>query len=452
MVVEASVLVVDDDRVFCESLVDHFEALGVRAAYVTTYGEAMAAPLSRYPVVILDNHLPDGSGLALVDAVGAIDVETRFIMVTGDPSYNHAVQAIRCRVTDYFAKPIELDALTLAVTQAVTRARPSPLQPASPAIVEAPGPQPGADSIRYARSDAPILITGETGTGKSRLARKLHDASHRASGPFVAVDCAALVESVMEAELFGSCRGAFTGAIDRPGLLALADGGTVFFDEIGELPLRLQAKLLSVLENHQLRPVGGSTWRPIDTRVIAATHVDLDAAVDSGRFRSDLLYRLDVGNIALAPLRQCPQQLETAVSRLLAELGGPRTPQLASGELDRLREHSWPGNYRELRNVLMRALLLHPTDRLRPSCCIRRRGSNHRTPPVELTLAELERRSVLAALEHHQGHRGRTAHALGISPATLRRKLQAWEESTGQFDRSDRSDRSELPIDTTSKW
>ncbi|MCB9715168.1 MAG: sigma-54-dependent Fis family transcriptional regulator [Myxococcales bacterium] len=433
---EPSVLVVDDDRLFCESLVDHFAGLGVRATYVTSVGDATSLALERYPVIVVDKHLPDGEGLTVADAATE---STRVIMVTGDPSYDHAVAAMRRRVVDYFAKPIELEALTHAVTRALPCSLPVRVAQPAPAI----GLRLREHELRFARSEVPILITGPTGTGKSRLAQRIHAASPRAHGPFVSVDCAALAESLVESELFGSTRGAYTGASDRPGLIALADGGTLFLDEVGELPTPLQAKLLSVLEEGRVRAIGSTRWRAVDLRIIAATHVDLDEAVAERRFRSDLLYRLDVGSIALPPLRQVPEQLEAAVASLLDELRAPASARLGDGELERLRGHPWPGNFRELRNALTRALVLHPSEHLRPSSCLRRPPPRvpvdaSRLELGDLTLAELERRHALEVLRRHDGHRARTARTLGISEATLRRKLVAWDS-----DHPDRPDRSE---------
>lgn len=447
------VLVVDDDRLFCESLVDHFAARGLSAAYVTSLHAAAGQRLDRFAVVVLDNHLPDGDGLSLIDAVAREGPGPSFIVVTGDPSYEHAVAAMRRRVVDYMSKPVELDVLTGAVARMVSGI-------SSPASAAAPTAHAETEALPeeiacYARSEVPILVTGETGTGKTRLAHRIHLASPRAAGPFVAINCATLAESIVEAELFGVCRGAFTGAGDRPGLLALGHGGTLLLDEIGELPLPMQAKLLSVLEEHRVRRVGGSRWQELDVRIVAATHVDLAAAVASGRFRADLMFRLDVGRVTLPPLRELPEPARAeAAARLLHELRAPDA-RLEAGELPRLAAYPWPGNYRELRNALARALVLHPTHALRPSAFVGSPGARPPAPdagaeraaaaidPRPLTLAELEARHVLATLARCEGHRGRTAKALGISEVTLRRKLQAWRRDQGDhFDRIEHLDRS----------
>lgn len=426
-----AVLVVDDDQLFCESLVDYFGGIGVQASYVTSLRDAAAQPLDRFSVVVVDNHLPDGRGLALVEAAtAATGPRPSFIMVTGDPSYDHAIEALRRHVVDYLAKPVELPRLAVAIERACGpaaagshRIAPSPPTPPTPAV------HLSAEAMRYAQSDVSLLITGETGTGKTRLARALHEHSPRRDGPFVALNCAALPESLIDAELFGSRRGAFTGAADRPGVLRLAERGTLLLDEVAELPPTAQAKLLAVLEDRRLRPLGGTRWHRIDVRIIAATHVDLAGAVTQDRFRADLLYRLDVGRIALPPLRARLDELESAVHSLLLQLGAPPNASLASGQLARLRQHDWPGNYRELRNALARALVLDPPGALTPARHLRvrpARVTQAQAASQDCTLADLERRHLLSTLDRHEGHRGHTAAALGISEATLRRKLRAF--------------------------
>ncbi|MCH9688261.1 MAG: sigma-54 dependent transcriptional regulator [Deltaproteobacteria bacterium] len=417
-----AVLIVDDDELFCESLVDYFSGLGVSTTYVHSYADALSQPLDRFTVVVVDNHLPDGEGLALIDASSREPGGPAFIMVTGDPSYDHVIAAIRHRVVDYLAKPIELEALG----DAVQRALPGPATSGAARLDE---PQLPETLARYAKTNLSILLMGETGTGKTRLAERIHAASPRASGPFVSINCATLADSIVEAELFGSCRGAFTGAADRPGLLVLGNGGTLFLDEIGELSLNTQAKLLSVLEEGRVRPLGGSRWRSVDVRIVAATHVDLDEAIATGRFRADLRFRLDVGRARLPPLRDQPERLGDAVRTLMSELGAPPDARLEPGELERLTRHTWPGNFRELRNVLARSLALHPCEALRPSQCINEEAMVPAEPEAPgATLAEIERRHVLQTLERHDGHRARTALALGISEVTLRRKLRTWSE------------------------
>jgi transcriptional regulator with PAS, ATPase and Fis domain len=285
-----------------------------------------------------------------------------------------------------------------------------------------------------APSDAPVLITGETGTGKNRVAKAIHQASARRAGPWVALNCAAVPEQLIEAELFGWERGAFTGATGaREGLLELAQGGSLLLDEIGEMPAHLQSKLLSVLEDREVRRLGGRSARATDVRIIAATNADLDARVSAGQFRSDLFYRLNVVRLELPPLRERVEDLPVICRDLLARLAkGTHPPPLGPGELERLGTYPWPGNVRELRNVLERALILH-RDVLRPSELLAPTGRalparavapTHDDDP-ELTLERMERRLMERALCRHQGNFTAAARTLGISLSTLKRRAKS---------------------------
>ena len=280
-----------------------------------------------------------------------------------------------------------------------------------------------------ATTTSPVLVTGETGTGKTLAAASIH---HQTPGerPFVKVNCAAIPETLVEAELFGVEQGAFTGAgKSREGLFELADGGTLFLDEIGELELGVQAKLLGVLEDGAARRVGGHRLRRFEVRVIAATNADVEAAIEQGRLRRDLFYRLNVVRLDLPPLRERLEDLPELVAALLEGLPGGRGGRLAVGEAEQLRAYPWPGNVRELRNVLERSLLLSPRDRLMPSRVLpaavapHRSSSGSREPAALQSLKTVEMthiQRVLAACSHN---RTRAARVLGIGLATLRRRL-----------------------------
>lgn len=439
----ASLLIVDDDEFFCQSLVDFFEGHGLATTYVTSRAAAVAKRVERFTVVVVDKHLPDGEGLSLMDPHTSGDEGPAFVVVTADPSYEHAVAAIRGRAFDYLSKPIELESLEDAVFRALARQSaertPQRPEPGSP-----PRPPLSSQALAYARADVPIVISGETGTGKTQLAARLHHASPRAEGPFVTLNCAALPETIAEAELFGTRRGAFSGAVDRPGVLELAHGGTLFLDEVAELSLAVQAKLLSVLEGGAGRRLGGRESYQLDLRLIVATHRDLWHEVEAGRFREDLLYRLEVGTLHQAALRDLARDssaiFSETVDALLRELGAPPQARLAEGELERLAALAWPGNFRELRNALSRALLTTPIGSLRPSDCLGRRAALAKPlgapDPRELaaplgaapetksmTLEQVALAHIRQVLEACDNNKTLAAERLGISVATLRRKL-----------------------------
>ncbi|MCX4240338.1 sigma 54-interacting transcriptional regulator [Paraliomyxa miuraensis] len=296
--------------------------------------------------------------------------------------------------------------------------------------------------IQVARSSAPALITGETGTGKTRMAHMLHMLSRCAGRTLLCVNCAAMPPSVTESELFGTRRGAFTGATDRPGLIEACNGGTLLLDEIGDLPLPAQAKLLSTIEEQKVRRIGSNESTKVDVRILAATHVDLRRAVREGRFRADLLYRLDVGRVHLPALREQEDGIRSAVWRLLAELGVPHA-RLAAGEHERLSRHAWPGNFRELRNALQRAMIHGSLDALRPAEHImelvapdagspRASGSSgveaaSDQPAPWPTAADVQKHHALVTYERFERNVERAAQALGVAPVTLRRWLKKWK-------------------------
>jgi DNA-binding NtrC family response regulator len=288
---------------------------------------------------------------------------------------------------------------------------------------------------RVARVSSTVLVTGESGTGKERVARLVHDESSRSAAPFVAINCGAVTETLVESEFFGHARGAFTGAErDRPGLFEEAHGGTLFLDEVGDLPASMQVKLLRVLQEREVRRVGENRSRPIDVRIVAATNRDLDAAVSEGAFREDLLYRLRVVGIEIPPLRERREDVlplaRFLAARVARRLGCP-AKALSPAAAELLVRHDWPGNVRELENTLERALALSTSERIEPDDLP---GAMRVAAPRPLLegrvrpLAEVERDYVLAALAANGGHQTRTARDLRIGTATLYRKLKRWRE------------------------
>ncbi len=443
-----SLLIVDDEELFARAVADELASPELEVERVGTAAAALAACRARrFDVVLLDQQLPDGRGAELCPALLEANEATKIVFVTAHPSFDNALAALRGGAFDYVSKPCELEALRLAVGRSLRtldlehsrslRELHHRREAASTVVVGWQGLAEIRSQIELAaRVDSPVLLTGETGTGKSLVARAIHFASRRREGELVAINCAALPESLIEAELFGYERGAFTGAAAaRAGLLEMAEGGTLLLDEIGEMPSTLQTRLLHVLEGNEVRRLGGHSVRRVDFRAIAATNADLDEALRSRRLREDLYYRLAVLTIHLPPLRQRQVDLPELVEHFLRGSGGAGhgAPRLAPGEIERLAAYEWPGNLRELRNVLERAVLVaRPDEALAPSRLLLRPGSAAATaaaatPPAEetagLPLAEVERRHIQSALRASAGNLARAARALGISLSTLKRRV-----------------------------
>ena len=438
-------LIVDDSSLWCDMAASYLERDGFEVTTAATLAEARRQFDDPPKIVILDQKLPDGEGLTLAEELTKEKLDTRILVVTGHPHLDDAVQALRLRIDDYLTKPVELEVLRHAVLRSrealrlerldALRQRRSERERANVRLV-GDGLAEVRDLVtRLGEANCPVLITGPTGTGKSLVAKAIHYASG-IERPFVKLNCAALPESLVESELFGVEKGAFTGAdARRAGLFELAHGGTLFLDEIGELSPAVQAKLLGVLEDGEARRLGGTAVQRFDVRVVAATHVDLGLAIREKRFRSDLYYRLNIGRLDVPALRDRSQDLPDLVGALLAQMRATHV-ELAAGEVEALSAYHWPGNVRELRNVLERAILVHRPTAIRPSSFLTDPHRADAAQPVDegaeaatrapiTTLEELENQHIRKVLAHHDGHRQRTAEALGIGVSTLRRKLRA---------------------------
>jgi DNA-binding NtrC family response regulator len=367
------VLIIDDEPDMLENCRRLLERAGYRCNELADPLRAREHVRDTKPdALLLDLRMPGADGITVLAAVLADDPTLPVIIMTGHGSVASAVQAIREGAFDYLTKPFSADQLVVAVERAV-RFRGLTLenrtlrervgQPSDDgAIGSSPAMTRVLDQVRrVGPTDASVLITGESGVGKEIVARAVHRASQR-TGPFVPLDCAALPEALLESELFGHERGAFTGAVARrDGLLVEARGGTVFLDEIGELPTGLQAKLLRALEERQVRRVGGSGLIPLDIRLVAATNVDLEAALQRGTFRQDLYFRLNVVQLVVPPLRERPDDLEALLRHFLDRFAhdlGKEAPQVSPDAWSALERYQWPGNVRELRNVAQRAAVL----------------------------------------------------------------------------------------------
>jgi DNA-binding NtrC family response regulator len=447
-----TLLIIDDEKTLCDTLTDYLQGNGLSVLSAGTGAEALAiCSQKRVDVVLLDQKLPDGEGHALAPAILERNDQTKIIFITAFPSFENAVKAVRTGAHDYLSKPLDLDELKLTVDRmlrtqdleqvAQVHAFEQERDQARAVIIGSGGGLAGVEQIIMSatRTSAPVLITGETGTGKSLVAKSIHYLSALSKAPFIDINCAALPESLIEAELFGYEKGAFTGAAaTKKGLFEMADGGTLLLDEIGELPVHLQTKLLHALEAGEVRRVGGTTPRKVKVRIIAATNADL-VNILGKTFRQDLYYRLNVIQIHLPPLRERKQDLPALCEHLLRTITPGKKLRLVDGEIARLQHYAWPGNVRELRNVLERAALVNPEGEVCPSLLIGNRRDQTYAPgrqdlrgpqhtefslPEGATLADIEERAIKDALQKHSGNLTHTAQALGISLSTLKRRLK----------------------------
>jgi DNA-binding NtrC family response regulator len=417
-----SVLVVDDDRTIRETLAEFFGALGYTVRTAGTASEGRQAAAANAPdVVLADLQLPDASGLTLLEALRADDPEIGVIMLTGHADVSTAVRAMQQGALDFLAKPVDLYALDAAVQKSAefVRLRREVSLLRAQQSDQVGGVTPVGTQGTQGTGPLPVLIVGETGTGKGYIAHRIHERSARSAQPFVDVNGASLSATFLESELFGHERGAFTDAKQaKRGLLEVAGRGTLFLDEVGELAAEVQPKLLKVLEDQTFRRLGGTTELRSDARVLSATNQPLAERVAAGRFRADLFYRLQVLTLSLPPLRERQAEMRGLATSFL-----PRGARLAPAGRRAIEGYAWPGNLRELKHTLWRAALLAdgaPID------------SHHLALPHlagapvtgPLTLAEAERRAIQAALRATYGNKVQAARLLGIARSTLLEKLK----------------------------
>ena len=407
------------------------------------------ARAAEHPIdlAVLDVRMPELDGLELLRRLRERRPQLPVVIMTAFGSIDTAVLAITSGAVDYVSKPMDVEEIRATVRRALGRQTETQaeLPEAGEELGGMVGRTPAMVDVyktiaRVAPGPSTVLVTGESGTGKELVARAIHRHSPRRKRPCVAVDCAALTETLLESELFGHVRGSFTGAIaDAPGLFAEADGGTIFLDEIGDITPALQAKLLRVLQEHQVRPVGGTEWRKVDVRIIAATNRDLAAGVAAGRFREDLYYRLKVVTIHLPPLRERRDDIPLLVDHLVRRAAtscGKQVTGVSESALALLGAYDWPGNIRELAHVLERTVALAQHDVLAAEDLPSEIGAGHREnggaalpasqPADRPTLAELKRRYIAQVLEESRGNVSRAAAVLGVDRRSLYRMLQRY--------------------------
>jgi DNA-binding NtrC family response regulator len=452
------ILVVDDERgirTFCADLLQ-------RAGYQAETAESGPAALTRFAeqefdVVLADINMPRMDGIELCRRMREERPDQIVILITGYPTIENAVRGMKEGARDYVTKPFTPDELRLVVERALNERE---LQEENERLRGDLRRQHGLDSIvgvsaamrqlfetarKVARSDTTVLVQGESGTGKELFARAIHVHSNRATQPFVTVNCGSLVGTLMESELFGHLKGAFTGAIaNKAGLVTVANRGTLFLDEIGELALDLQPKLLRLLQEGEVKPVGGVETRKVDVRVVAATNRDLGEDVNAGRFREDLFYRLNVICLRLPPLRERPEDIPLLVDRFLrayAAKAGVRIEGITEGALQHLQQLRWPGNVRELQNTVERAVILTsnrvidvadvcqtPEGVPQPSSSPPPAAAPAPYPFTGLPLEEVERRHIEHTMQMMGGQKTKVAEVLGINRTTLWKKLRLYDE------------------------
>jgi len=437
----ARVLVVDDEAKLAKFVAQALELDGHDVVRAGGGREALTLLAERpFEVVVTDLRMPEVDGLAVLNAARARPGPPEVIVMTAFGTAENAVAAMKAGAADYVTKPFAMDELRMRVRRlAAQRTAESRaerlLQRLTPDLVAGSAAMQAAlgATRQVAPTDATVLLLGESGTGKSQLARFIHYQSRRAAAPFVEVHCAALPETLLEGELFGHEKGAFTGATQRkPGHLAAAEGGTLFLDEIGELTPATQVKLLRFLQERRFVPLGCTEERTVDARVVSATNRDLDAAVKAGTFREDFFYRLNVFAIVVPPLRDRRDDVIPIAERFLAARGVPAA-KLSAGARERLLAHGWPGNVRELENALERALILAGEDEIRPDHVRAGGGAGARPRKVADLLADgfdldaFEREVVYAAIERAGGNKTHAARMLGIT----RRRLYSMLASFG---------------------
>ncbi|MCC6847531.1 MAG: sigma-54-dependent Fis family transcriptional regulator [Deltaproteobacteria bacterium] len=447
----ARVLVVDDVQSMCEMLAERLPPLGFAVTWRTSGAEALATLAAEpFDAVVTDINMREMDGLELCGRIVAAHPEVPVMVITAFGNLEAAISAMRAGAYDFLTKPFDIKVLGLSLERAVQHRRlRAEVKRLQERVADAGriGDLVGSSSAmqevyslitRVADTDSSVLVAGETGTGKELVARALHERSRRRGGPFVAINCAAVPETLLESELFGHARGAFTDArAARTGLVVQANGGTLFLDEIGELPLTLQPKLLRVLQERKVRPVGSDAEVPFDVRLVSATNADLESAIEEKRFREDLYFRINVITIPLPPLRARGGDVLLLAQHFLeraAASAGRALRGIAPEAARLLLAYPWPGNARELHNCMERAVALARYDQVTVAD-LPERIQQHRPSyvvvaaddPSELvSLEEMERRYILRVMEAVAGNKTMAAQILKMGRKTLYRKLERY--------------------------
>ena len=449
MAERSRILVVDDKLALAETLADGLLDRGYAARATGSSREALeAVTRGELDLLVTDLRMPGIDGLALVEASRAPALDIPVIVMTAYGAIDSAVESIRRGAYHYLTKPFKLDELVVflerALAERTLRREAAALREAVReqfSIAGLVGASPAMQRVlavvaRVARTDAPMLITGETGTGKELIAREIHRRSPRKNGPFVAINCGAIPENLLESELFGHAKGAFTGAVTaRPGRFQAANGGTLLLDEIGEMPVGLQVKLLRALQDRAVTKVGENKPEPVDIRVVAATNKDLEEEMKHGRFREDLFYRINVVHLHLPPLRERGEDAVTLAKYFLKRASrelNVKARDFNKAALNALRHFRWPGNIRQLENRIKKAVVMADGPYITPEDLDVKQEQLEPILPLAVAQEQWKERYIDEALERNGGNRTKTAKDLDVDPRTIFRHLRAKAEKSGE--------------------
>ena len=444
-----NVLIIEDERAIREELADFLREEGFSCVLAASGQEGIARADERdFQAILLDIRLPDMTGIEVLERLRNLTPESHVLIMTAHPSIDTVVSALRLGAVDYVTKPLILEELLQKIRRMIEfRAQQLEIQwyrhqlQAEYDFANIVGKSARMKEVyhlveRVAATDSPVLITGESGTGKELIAGAIHHNGPRKGGRFVPLNCAAVPAALLESQMFGHVKGAFTGADSRAeGLFVAANGGTLLLDEIGDLPLELQPKLLRAVEQQSFLPVGANEPVKVDTRIIATTHVDLEQAIKDGRFREDLFYRLSVVTIDVPPLRDRPEDIPALVDRLIAKLNRRLKRNirgLTNDALRRLLRYQWKGNVRELQNVIERAMILEENDLITPASLpanlVAQTHPAETIGPLKDAVHRFEHEYVTRILDATNGDKQLAAELLGVSVSSIYRRLQAIEE------------------------
>ena len=438
-----TLLIIDDDQLFCDTISTHFSnKLNTMSANTGNMGIELCLK-HKIDIVLLDQKLPDGNGTDFCSLILKNSESVKIIFITAYPSFSNAVKAIKTGAHNYLSKPFELEELELAIANAIrtidlehvehVQSYKNTLDKEDSLLVGDELSEVKKMIQLASRNNSNVLITGETGTGKGVVAKAIHYQSNIDKGPFIIINCAAFPENLIESELFGHEKGAFTGAeMKRIGIFEMAEGGTLFLDEIGDLPFHLQSKLLTVLDEKVVRRIGGQSDIPVNVRIIAATNADIEERIKNRKFRSDLYYRLSLIRVHIKPLRERIHDLEKLSVYFISKFRPDLSLHIPATEFLKLQDYSWPGNIRELRNIIERTIILRTDSVLYPGQYIKSSKSSDSEVFIcsqgskLLTLHEIEKRCIKNTLKELENNKTHAAKSLGISRSTLMRKIKEY--------------------------